>query len=134
MPNAEGGSVEDLKRILYVEDQLDIQMIARVALESISHFELKISSGGEEALQCIEAFSPQLLLLDVMMPGLDGPQTLEQARKLPGFENIPVIFMTAKVLPSEIESLMALGALGVIQKPFDPVSLGDEIRALWDAR
>lgn len=126
--------MEDLKRILYVEDQQDIQMIARVALESISHFELKICSGGEEALQVLQEYSPQLLLLDVMMPGIDGPQTLQGARKLPGFENIPVIFMTAKVLPSEVDSLMALGALGVIQKPFDPVSLGDEIRQLWKAQ
>lgn len=126
--------MNDLKRILYVEDQLDIQMIARVALESISHFELKISSSGEDALQCMADYSPQLLLLDVMMPGLDGPQTLERARKIAGFENIPVIFMTAKVLPSEIDSLMALGALGVIQKPFDPVSLGEEIRSLWNTQ
>lgn len=125
--------MKTLEKILYVEDQQDIQMIARVALESISHYQVKVCSDGEEALREVEAFGPDLLLLDVMMPGLDGPHTLAEIRKLEGFKDIPVIFMTAKVLPSEIESLKALGALEVIMKPFEPVELGKDIQAIWDA-
>ena len=121
-----------LKKILYVEDQKDIQLIARVALESISHYELKICDGGEQALDCMAECSPDLILLDVMMPGIDGPGTMLEMRKREELESIPVIFMTAKVLPNEVDELMSLGALGVISKPFDPVSLGSQIQEIWD--
>ena len=123
--------MKELNRILYVEDQQDIQMIARVALESIGGFELKTCISGEDALDVIAGYAPDLLLLDVMMPGLDGPETLAEVRKLPECKEMPVIFMTAKALPGEIQGLMDLGALGVIVKPFDPVTLGDDIRKLW---
>ncbi len=121
-----------LSKILYVEDQQDIQMIAAVALESINNYKVKVCSSGEEALAAIEEFQPDLLLLDVMMPGMDGPQTLEAVRKIDQYQSIPTIFMTAKVLPDEINSLKALGALDVISKPFDPVLLGGEIQSIWD--
>jgi len=121
-----------LKKILYVEDQKDIQLIARVALESISHYELKICDGGEQALDCMAECSPDLILLDVMMPGIDGPGTMIEMRKREELQSIPVIFMTAKVLPDEVDELMSLGALGVISKPFDPVSLGSQIQEIWD--
>ena len=124
--------MSELRKILYVEDQLDIQIIAKMSLESIAGYELKVSSSGEEALQVIEAFSPDLLLLDVMMPGIDGPGTLAEIRKIDKVSNTPVIFMTAKVLPNEIDELMSLGALSVISKPFDPVTLGQSIQAIWD--
>lgn len=121
-----------LNKILYVEDQLDIQMIAAVALESINSYQVKVCSSGEEALEIIEGFQPDLLLLDVMMPGMDGPQTLDAIREMDSYKSIPAIFMTAKVLPDEITALMELGALGVISKPFDPVLLGGEIQSIWD--
>jgi len=121
-----------LKKILYVEDQKDIQLIARVALESISHYQLKICDGGEQALDCMAECSPDLILLDVMMPGIDGPGTMIEMRKREELQSIPVIFMTAKVLPNEVDELMSLGALGVISKPFDPVSLGSQIQEIWD--
>ncbi len=85
-------------------------------------------------MQQIDEFNPDLLLLDVMMPGLDGPETLAEIRKIEAFQSTPVIFMTAKVLPSEIESLKALGALDVIMKPFEPVELGARIQEVWDAQ
>lgn len=124
--------MSELKKILYVEDQKDIQMIARVALESISHYEVKICDGGEQALDCMAKYSPDLILLDVMMPGIDGPGTMIEMRKREELQSIPVIFMTAKVLPNEVDELMSLGALGVISKPFDPVSLGSQIQEIWD--
>lgn len=126
--------MSELKKILYVEDQKDIQMIARVALESISHYEVKICDGGEQALDCMAECSPDLILLDVMMPGIDGPGTITEMRKREELQSIPVIFMTAKVLPNEVDELMSLGALGVISKPFDPVSLGSQIQEIWDQK
>jgi two-component system OmpR family response regulator len=123
----------ELKKILYVEDEADIQAVARVALESVGGFELLVCGGGEEAIGAASAFAPDLLLLDVMMPGMDGPTTLAELRKLPGMESIPVIFMTAKVQPQEIEYFRSLGAMEVIAKPFDPMALAGRVRQLWSA-
>ena len=122
--------MSDLQRILYVEDQKDIQLVAQVALVNIGGFDLKICSSGEEALEVAEEFRPQLFLLDVMMPGLDGPTTLKELWSNSLLENIPAIFMTAKVQPTEVEHLMSLGALGVISKPFDPMTLAEQITTL----
>ena len=122
--------MSDLQRILYVEDQKDIQLVAQVALVNIGGFDLKICSSGEEALEVAEEFKPQLFLLDVMMPGLDGPTTLKELWSNSLLENIPAIFMTAKVQPTEVEHLMSLGALGVISKPFDPMTLAEQITTL----
>ena len=76
-------------------------------------------------------FSPDLILLDVMMPGMDGPSTLRSLRALPAVSGIPVVFLTAKVQPSEVAHLRSLGALDVIAKPFDPMKLSDQLRAIW---
>lgn len=122
---------QDLKRILYVEDEPDIQAVARIALEHVGGFELVICTSGQEALACCEAFGPDLLLLDVMMPGMDGVTTLHELRKLPGLERIPAMFMTAKVQPSEVAQLRQQGAIDVIPKPFDPMTLSENIRSLW---
>lgn len=124
----------DLKRILYVEDDLDIQVIAKIALEDIGGYELQVCSSGEEALANAVSFAPDLLLLDVMMPGIDGPTTLKKLRTFPELTNTPAIFMTAKVQPSEVAEYVALGALDVIPKPFDPMTLSDEIKTIWQQR
>jgi two-component system, OmpR family, response regulator len=125
--------MNSLQRILYVEDEPDIQAVAKLALEIIGGFTVKVCSSGEEALRNAEAFAPQLLLLDVMMPGLDGPATLEALRKLPSLTELPAIFMTAKVQPAEIIYFKSLGAQDVIAKPFDPMRLAAHIKAIWDA-
>lgn len=120
-----------LQRILYVEDEADIQAVAKLALEMVGGFEVKICSSGAEALRDAEGFAPQLLLLDVMMPGMDGPSTLKALRELPELSEVPVAFMTAKVQPAEIEHFKSLGAREVIAKPFDPMTLADQVRAIW---
>ncbi|ALP53538.1 hypothetical protein Tel_10535 [Candidatus Tenderia electrophaga] len=120
-----------LNKILYVEDEPDIQAVARIALESVGGFELQVCSGGEEAIRTAAGFAPDLLLLDVMMPGMDGPTTLARLRKLEGLEDTPALFMTAKVQPQEIEHFKSLGAIEVIAKPFDPMSLADKLRRVW---
>jgi len=121
-------------RILCIEDEPDIQVITRLALESVGGFELMVCGSGAEALDCAIAFQPDLILLDVMMPGMDGPATLKALRQLPGMAAVPVIFMTAKTQQQEIETYVTQGALGVITKPFDPMRLAQEIRRIWDRR
>jgi two-component system OmpR family response regulator len=122
-----------LKNILYVEDDPDIQTIAQIALETVGGFTLHTCSSGREALDAAASkFIPDLILLDVMMPEMDGPTTLAGLRQLPQTVNTPVVFMTAKVQGSEIANYKALGALGVIAKPFDPMQLAQQVNALWE--
>ena len=122
---------KQLVRILYVEDEPDIQAVARIALESVGGFELEICSSGPEALLKVDGFKPDLLLLDVMMPEMDGVSTLREIRKLPTYSQTPAMFMTAKVQPQEVEQLLKQGAIDVIPKPFDPMTLAENIKSLW---
>ncbi len=123
-----------LQNILYVEDEPDIQAVAQVALEMVGGFTLKVCSSGQEALVAVQTFIPDLILLDVMMPGMDGPTTMLELRKLPELMDTPTVFMTAKVQPGEISEYLALGALGVIAKPFDPMKLATEVRTIWEQK
>ena len=120
-----------LNTILYVEDEPDIRTVAQLALETVGGFTVKLCGSGEEAVQAGPAFKPDLLLLDVMMPGMDGPTTLAALRKDPSMKDTPVIFMTAKVQPSEIQNYRDLGALDVIAKPFNPMTLAEQVRSIW---
>lgn len=126
--------MQSLQRILYVEDDPDIQQIAMMVLETIAGFTLKACSSGAEALEHAIDFQPDLILLDVMMPGMDGPETLRELRKFPQLQKTPTVFMTAKVQPQEVQEYLTMGALGVIAKPFDPMTLADELRSIWMRR
>ena len=121
-----------LTRILYVEDEPDIQTVARLALEALGGFTVEICSSGDEALQRVASFQPQLILLDVMMPGMDGPSTLKMLREFPQFASTPAVFMTAKVQPNEVAHYLELGAVDVIPKPFDPMMLSSQVQAIWE--
>jgi CheY-like chemotaxis protein len=121
-----------LRRILFVEDDLDIQKVAKLALEALGGFSVLACASGFEALDAVANFAPDLILLDVMMPGMDGPATLEALRQLPGSEKIPAVFMTARVQAHEIAVYRALGAVDVIPKPFDPMRLSETVRGIWD--
>ena len=120
-----------MTRILYVEDEPDIQMVARLALETLGGFTVEVCSSGNEAIERAPAFQPQFILLDVMMPGMDGPSTLKALRGLPQTAAIPVVFMTAKVQPGEVAHYLELGAVDVIAKPFDPMTLGNKVQDIW---
>ena len=121
---------KELKRILYVEDDADIQLIGKMALE-LGGFTVITCNDGQEALRISPQAAADLILLDVMMPGLDGPATLKMLRQNPETARIPVIFMTAKAQASEIAKHRELSEADVIVKPFDPMTLAETIRKLW---
>jgi CheY-like chemotaxis protein len=123
-----------LNRILYVEDEPDIRLIAQMALEAVGGFTVTVCASGPEALRAAPASRADLLLLDVMMPGMDGPSTLKALRELPATADTPVIFMTAKVQAAEVAAYKALGAIDVIPKPFDPMELSAQIQRIWAAQ
>jgi two-component system OmpR family response regulator len=127
----DGTDDTSLRRILFVEDDPDIQTVAKMALEALGGFTVLACSSGAEALAAVDGFIPDLVLLDVMMPGMDGPATLAALRERPVGRDLPVVFMTAKVQAQEVARYRALGAEDVIAKPFDPMSLSDRVRTIW---
>ena len=121
----------ELKRILYVEDDGDIRTITAMALEAVGGFTVISCDSGKEALATAPGAKADLILLDVMMPGMDGLATLSALRGLSQTADTPVIFMTAKVQASEIQNYMCLGVSDVIAKPFDPMTVSTQIGAIW---
>jgi CheY-like chemotaxis protein len=120
-----------LRRILLVEDDPDIQSVVVLALESLGGFQVGVCGSAREALESAPAWGPDLILLDVMMPGCDGLATLSALRQIPSTAGVPVVFVTAKVQPHELERYREMGSLGVISKPFEPEALPETIRTLW---
>lgn len=114
-------------RVLQLEDDPDILEICEMALGMDGNFELLQCTSGDEAISKAQAFEPDLLLLDVMLPTMSGTDTLDHLRKLPGLETVPAVFFTARLQKGEVSALLARGASKVISKPFDPLSLGKEI-------
>ncbi|MDP3518334.1 MAG: response regulator [Pseudohongiella sp.] len=123
-----------LERIIYIEDDPDIQDIVRFVLEDLAGFTVHFCSSGDTAVREAAAFGPDLILLDVMMAGMDGPTTLAALRTQPSLAKTPAVFMTAKAMPSEVTRLKTLGVLDVITKPFDAPNLAKRLQTLWDER
>jgi two-component system OmpR family response regulator len=123
----------NLREILYVDDEPDIREIVQMALGLVPTLSVNTADSGQRALEIMQAKRPDLVLLDVMMPNMDGPTTLQQMRSRPELQSIPVIFMTAKAMPQEVARFRSLGAAAVIAKPFDPMLLGEQVFAVWDA-
>lgn len=122
-------------QVLYVDDEPDIREIAGFSLGLDPEMEVRSAPSGLEALALLGegGWRPDALLLDVMMPGLDGPGTLQALRRLPGYERTPVVFITARAQTEEQSRYIALGAVGVITKPFNPMTLASDFRALLAA-
>jgi CheY-like chemotaxis protein len=116
-----------IKKVMLVDDDQNIRFVAQMSLEGLTSWEIVIAESGEEAIKKASETLPDLILLDMMMPGMDGPATFAKLRTNPALMSVPIIFMTAKVQTHEIESYLQLGAAGVITKPFDPMKLPDEI-------
>ena len=123
--------MDEPRRVMCVEDDADIRMILEFSLHKLGGFELCLCASGQEALDQVTTFAPDLVLLDVMMPGLSGPQTLELLREMPVMRGVPVVFLTAKAMLNEVEELLQQGATGLIVKPFDPVKLPENVRFYW---
>lgn len=120
-----------LQRVMHVEDDPSIRMVTSVALEKVGKLQVLSCEGGEQALAKAVAYDPQVLLLDVMMPLMDGPATLKELGKILDLSQRLVLFMTAKVQQKEIDEYLGLGAFAVIIKPFDPMTLARQIQEHW---
>jgi two-component system, OmpR family, response regulator len=124
-------STRKIQSVLYVDDDPDICEVVQATLCFIAGLNVHTAGSGEQAIDLAYEWRPDLVLMDVMMPGLDGPSTLKRMREHALLAEIPVIFLTAKVLPVEVAHFLQLGAIGVIGKPFDPLKLCDDVFALW---
>jgi len=122
-----------LDKVLYVEDDEDIQRIVRMSLERVGKMSIDIVSNSLQAIDRMKAYKPDLVMLDWMMPEMDGPTLFRKMQEDPEVAPLPVIFITAKASPRELEELVRLGAKGTISKPFSPKDLPDQLRALWHA-
>ncbi|MBE0625655.1 MAG: response regulator [Burkholderiales bacterium] len=120
-----------LKKILLVEDDPDIQLITRLSLEIGGGYDVHVCASGADAVESVRAYAPDLILLDMMMPGMDGLATMDALRSLPGTAATPLVFFTANTQAQVMQDLLRRGALGVIVKPVEPDSLVEQIRALW---
>jgi len=115
-------------KVMIVDDDQDIRLICELAIRRIGKWDVVMAASGEEALALVRSERPDVILLDVMMPGIDGLTTLAMLRDHPETREIPVVFLTAKAQKREVDHYMALGATGVIRKPFNVIKLADEIR------
>lgn len=124
---------QPLIRVCYVEDDPDIQRIVRMSLERIGKMTVEVVSESPKAVDAIRAFKPDLVMLDWMMPIMDGPAVFRKIREQDDMKTLPVVFITAKASQKELDELRAMGAAGTISKPFSPKDLPDQLRAIWNA-
>jgi CheY-like chemotaxis protein len=120
-----------LNRICYVEDDEDIRRIVRLSLEKVGKMTVEVIGDPMVAIDAIKAFAPDLVMLDWMMPGMDGPTLFRAMKELPEVSSLPVVFITAKAAQLDLDELTAMGAAGAISKPFSPRDLPDQLRAIW---
>jgi CheY-like chemotaxis protein len=121
--------------ILIIDDEEDVRAVAALSLETVAGWEVAMASSGAQGLERAESLQPEAILLDVMMPGMDGRATFAALQKNPRTAAIPVVLLTAKTERNEREQLAAMGVAGVLMKPFDPMKLSDEIAAIlgWNS-
>ena len=120
-----------LSKVCYVEDDEDIQRIVRMSLERIGKMTVEVVGDPTLAIDAMLAFRPDLVMLDWMMPVLDGPALFRQMKQRPETSTLPVVFITAKAAQRDLDELLALGAAGTISKPFSPKDLPEQLRAIW---
>ena len=114
-------------RILIIDDEDDIRQVAALSLETVAGWDVIVASSGAQGLQRAVEHQPDAILLDVMMPGMDGPTTFRELRKNPATAHIPVLLLTAKVQSSDRRRFADLGVQAVLFKPFDPMTLHNQI-------
>jgi CheY-like chemotaxis protein len=124
---------KELRTILLADDEPDILEISRIALETVGGYQVAICFSGQELLQLLPEFKPDLVVTDVVMPDMAGLEVLTALHRIAGFEAVPVVFLTALERPEELEELRRAGAVEIIQKPFDPMTLSDRVAEIWKA-
>ncbi len=122
-----------MQRILLADDEPDILEVSKIALETVGGFEVEVCSSGAELLQLLPEFRPDLIIMDVLMPDMAGPEVLSRLRQLPDYSGIPVIFLTGVANGIELKALRDSGVADVILKPFDPMTLADRVDGIWDS-
>ncbi|MFZ0964580.1 MAG: response regulator [Terriglobia bacterium] len=115
------------RRVLIIDDEDDIREVAQISLEMIAGWKVLAASSGPAGLEIAQAEQPDAILLDVMMPGMDGPTTFQKLQADPAIRHIPVILLTAKLQPTDRKRFAELGVAGVLAKPFDPLKLADQV-------
>ena len=120
-----------LQRILLADDEPDILEISRIALETVGGFEVSVCSTGKTLLERLTEFEPDLVIVDVLMPDMTGPEVFEEIRRRPEFDTIPVVYLTGVIQEEELDDLRATGVADIILKPFDPMTLADRINGIW---
>ncbi len=120
-----------LQKILLVDDEPDILAISRIALETVGGYEVCTCDSGPELLRRLPDFDPDLVMIDVLMPEMEGIEVLRRMRCLAGFEKTPVVFVTGVINGNDLQALRAAGAADVILKPFDPMTLAERIQGIW---
>ena len=120
-----------LNRICYVEDDEDIQRIVRMSLERVGKMTVEVVGDPTKAIEAMTEFRPDLVMLDWMMPAMDGPALFQQMKLRPETNALPVVFITAKAAQRDLDELVKMGAVGTISKPFNPKDLPDQLRAIW---
>ena len=120
-----------LQRILIADDEPDILEISRIALEAVGGFEVSVCSSGKTLLERLPEFGPDLVIVDVLMPDMTGPEVFEEIRRQPQFNDVPVIYLTGVIQEEELEDLQKTGVADIILKPFDPMTLADRINGVW---
>jgi len=123
---------DPLSHIMYVDDEPDMRMLFQAVLESEGNITVTLCERGDDAVDLALEHRPQMIILDVMMDGKDGPAVLRDMRREKDLSDTPVIFLTAKTEPEDIKALKDLGAAGILAKPFDMDTITGQVRALWE--
>ena len=121
-----------LNRVMCVEDDPDIRLLIELSLSTVGQMDVLCCASGNMALASVTGFAPDSVLLDVMMPIMSGPETLQALRQLPAMQGVPVVFMTAQAMPATLQELMRHGVAGLIIKPFDPMTLAHDLQPFWE--
>jgi CheY-like chemotaxis protein len=120
-----------LQKVLIADDEPDILEISRIALETVGGFEVAVCSSGRELLDRLADFEPDLIMVDVLMPDMTGPEILAEVRRMPHLDSVPVVYITGVIQGDELDELRESGVVDVILKPFDPMTLADRVNSIW---
>lgn len=122
----------ELKTIICIDDEPDILELIKMSLETVGNYNVVAYKSGADALACIQGEEPDLIIIDSMMPDMNGMELLVELRKMDEIKSTPIVFMTARIQPQEKEEYLNLGAIAVIPKPFDPMELASQVKEAWD--